>query len=44
MIMQVICEATRCPEARVRVKAFECIVMVAQQYYEQLESYMQVCS
>lgn len=39
-IMQVVCEATLCPDARVRQAAFECLVAVASTYYEKLAPYM----
>ncbi len=40
MIMQVICEATQCEDARVKKKAFECIAAVANLYYEKLQPYI----
>lgn len=40
MIMQAICEATQCPDARVRAAAYECIVNIAFQYYSKLRDYM----
>eukprot|EP00804_Cyclotella_cryptica_P027312 CCRYP_019635-RA/>CCRYP_019635-RA protein AED:0.18 eAED:0.18 QI:0/-1/0/1/-1/0/1/0/692 len=41
MIMKTICEATQSPDARVRAAAYECIVQIAFQYYDKLQSYMQ---
>jgi|EP00970_Alexandrium_tamarense_P004265 importin subunit beta-1 len=41
MIMKTICEATQSGDARVRAAAYECIVQIAYQYYDKLESYMQ---
>jgi len=42
MIMATICDATQCTEdARVRAAAFECIVEIANNYYDKLASYMQ---
>jgi len=40
MIMTAICEATQCPDARVRAAAYECIVNIAYQYYSKLREYM----
>ena len=40
-IMQSICEITQCPDARVRTKAYECVVTVAEHYYELLGAYAQ---
>lgn len=40
MIMTAICEATQCPDARVRAAAYECIVQIAYQYYNKLRDYM----
>ena len=40
MIMQAVCEATTCPDARVRAAAYECIVNIAYQYYNKLRDYM----
>jgi importin subunit beta-1 len=40
MIMQVICEATQCEDARVKKKAFECIAAVANLYYDKLQPYI----
>jgi len=40
MIMQVICEATQCDDARVKKKAFECIAAVAALYYNKLQPYI----
>lgn len=40
MIMQVICEATQCEDARVKKKAFECIAVVASLYYDKLQPYI----
>ena len=39
-IMQVVCEATQCPEIKVRVVAFECIATIATLYYEYVQPYM----
>mmetsp|Transcript_21633 Transcript_21633/g.30313 ORF Transcript_21633/g.30313 Transcript_21633/m.30313 type:complete len:878 (+) Transcript_21633:104-2737(+) len=41
MIMQTICEATRSQDERVRCAAYECIAIVAYQYYDKLQEYMQ---
>jgi importin subunit beta-1 len=38
-IMQAVCDATQCPDAGVRVKAFECIATIAALYYEKLNDY-----
>ncbi len=40
-LMQVICEGTIAPEAKVREASFECLVKVAANYYEKLPAYMQ---
>lgn len=40
-IMRVICEATLCPDARVRQAAFECLVSISSIYYGKLAPYMQ---
>ncbi|KAK9837148.1 hypothetical protein WJX81_006220 [Elliptochloris bilobata] len=40
-LMQVICEGTIAPDARVRETAFECLVKIAANYYEKLPAYMQ---
>jgi importin subunit beta-1 len=42
MIMQVICEATRCPDANVRKISFEILAQIATLYYDKLQQYMQV--
>ena len=39
-IMQVTCEATVCPDVRVRQAAYEVLVGVAENYYEKLQPYM----
>jgi importin subunit beta-1 len=41
MILETICDATQCGDARVRAAAYECIVQIAFQYYDKLQSYMQ---
>lgn len=42
MLMQAICEATQCTHERVRVKAYDCMVTVAEQYYLELRPYASV--
>jgi len=39
-IMQVTCEATVCPDVRVRQAAYEVLVGVAENYYDKLQPYM----
>ena len=41
MILNTICEATQSQSAKVRAAAYECIVQIAFQYYDKLQSYMQ---
>lgn len=41
MILKTICDATQSQDARVRAAAYECIVQIAFQYYDKLQSYMQ---
>lgn len=40
-IMTVVCEATLCPDSRVRHAAFECLVSISSAYYDKLSHYMQ---
>ena len=40
-IMSAICEATQCPEIKVRERAFECFATVADLYYEKLRPYVE---
>ena len=40
-IMTVVCEATLCPDVRVRQAAFECLVSISSMYYNKLAPYMQ---
>ncbi|KAH7293167.1 hypothetical protein KP509_28G014800 [Ceratopteris richardii] len=40
-LMRVVCEATQCPDKRVRQAAFECLVSISSTYYEKLAPYMQ---
>ena len=42
MIMQVVCRATKSPDERLRVVAFESLARVASLYYEKLLQYMNV--
>lgn len=39
--MKTICDATQSPAANVRAAAYECLVLIAFQYYDKLQSYMQ---
>jgi len=41
MILKTICDATQSQDTRVRAAAYECIVQIAYQYYDKLQSYMQ---
>ncbi|KAL7549586.1 hypothetical protein ACHAWF_012850 [Thalassiosira exigua] len=41
MIFQTVCDATQSQDAKVRAAAYECIVQIAYQYYDKLQSYMQ---
>ncbi|KAG6605793.1 Importin subunit beta-1, partial [Cucurbita argyrosperma subsp. sororia] len=40
-IMRVVCEATLCPEVKIRQAAFECLVSIASTYYDKLARYIQ---
>lgn len=40
-IMQMICQGTQATESEQRVLAYECLVGVAEHYYEKLVHYMQ---
>lgn len=40
-IMRVVCEATLCPEVKIRQAAFECLVAISSTYYEKLTPYIQ---
>ncbi|KAH7279267.1 hypothetical protein KP509_37G012800 [Ceratopteris richardii] len=40
-LMRVVCEATECPDKRVRQAASECLVSISSTYYEKLAPYMQ---
>ncbi|VDN00908.1 unnamed protein product [Thelazia callipaeda] len=40
MIMQVICEASQCPETAVKVVAMQCLVRIMSLYYQFMEQYM----
>lgn len=40
-IMRVVCEATLCPEVKIRQAAFECLVAISSTYYEKLAPYIQ---
>ncbi|KAL7989923.1 hypothetical protein Chor_012589 [Crotalus horridus] len=39
-IMQVVCEATQCPDTRVRVDALQNLVKIMSLYYQYMETYM----
>ena len=39
-IMNNVCEATQCQDARVRAEAFMCLQQIAFQYYDKLQEYM----
>ncbi|XP_077866996.1 importin subunit beta-1-like [Saccoglossus kowalevskii] len=39
-IMQVVCEATQCPDTQVRVAALQCLVKIMSLYYQYMETYM----
>ena len=39
-IMQVVCEATVCPDLKVKKSAFECLVKIMHLYYHHMEYYM----
>lgn len=39
-IMRAICEATQCPDVRVRAEAFSCLGRIAELYYERLSPYV----
>jgi importin subunit beta-1 len=39
-IMQVVCEATQCEDAQVKVAALQCLVKVMSLYYQHMEFYM----
>ncbi|KAK7879817.1 hypothetical protein WMY93_033513 [Mugilogobius chulae] len=39
-IMQVVCEATQCPDTRVRVAALQNLVKIMSLYYQYMETYM----
>ncbi|KAL3822557.1 hypothetical protein ACHAXA_007668 [Cyclostephanos tholiformis] len=41
MILKTICDATQSGDVGVRAAAYECIVQIAFQYYDKLQSYMQ---
>ena len=41
LALQVICEGTIAPDAKVRETSFECLVKIAGNYYEKLPAYMQ---
>lgn len=38
--MQVVCEATQCQDARVKVSALQCLVRIMSLYYQYMEPYM----
>uniref|UniRef100_A0A0N5AV98 Importin N-terminal domain-containing protein n=1 Tax=Syphacia muris TaxID=451379 RepID=A0A0N5AV98_9BILA len=40
LLMQVICEASQCPEIPVRVVAMQCLVRIMSLYYQYMEHYM----
>jgi importin subunit beta-1 len=40
MIMRTVCEATQAKDVKIREKAFECIVRIADIYYEKLQQYV----
>jgi importin subunit beta-1 len=40
-IMQTVCETSLSGDKQIKVKAFECIVSIAEQYYDKLARYMQ---
>ncbi|WCJ41542.1 Importin subunit beta-1 [Euphorbia peplus] len=40
-IMRVVCEATLCPEVKMRQAAFECLVSISSMYYDKLAPYIQ---
>lgn len=40
-IMQSVCDAAQCPDARVRMKAFQCMDEVAENFYEYLPPYVE---
>ncbi|XP_061183739.1 importin subunit beta-1-like [Saccostrea echinata] len=39
-IMQVVCEATKSPDTKVKGAALQCLVKIASLYYKQMDSYM----
>ena len=39
-IMQTVCEGTQCDKQEVKVIAYECIVQIAELYYDKLPQYM----
>ncbi len=40
-IMEVVCGSTMCPEVKVRISSLECLVRIADLYYDKLAPYMQ---
>ncbi|CAL4982818.1 unnamed protein product [Urochloa decumbens] len=40
-IMSVVCEATKSPEMKIRLAAFDCLVAISSTYYDKLATYMQ---
>ncbi|VDK69807.1 unnamed protein product [Gongylonema pulchrum] len=38
--MQVVCEASQCPETAVKVVAMQCLVRIMSLYYQLMEQYM----
>lgn len=40
IIMQVVCEASQCPETPVKVVAMQCLVRIMSLYYQFMEQYM----
>lgn len=41
VIMSVVCDATQCPDTRVRRSALECIVKIIGEYYQLMDNYME---
>lgn len=39
--MTVVCEATQCPDVRVRRAALECLVKIVSNFYGKIQNYMQ---
>ena len=41
VIMQHVCETTQCEDVEVRSAAYECLIKVAEEYYQYLDAYIQ---